>query len=233
MYILMVRLKVKKEKINEFIKESIKDAVGSVDIEPGCRRFDIIQDQTDPTLFAFCEVYDDEEAFKAHGTYDHFKIWFETTKPFYDSELEVSFCKPVYPVDNVLWDAKREEASDHEYFSNSSLHVIHSPQYVKQENIEEFTQSITLDSIGSTNQEPGCLRFDVYQNINDPSELYLYEVYSNAQAFEYHRETPHIKKWKDTVKDMYDESRKDHKNARVGKNIWPPDNWSWNSGQRK
>ena len=63
MYILMVRLKVKKENIDDFIKESIKDAVGSVDIEPGCRRFDIIQDQTDPTLFAFCEVYDDEEAF--------------------------------------------------------------------------------------------------------------------------------------------------------------------------
>ena len=48
----MVRLKVKKENIDDFIKESIKDAVGSVDIEPGCRRFDIIQDQTDPTLFA-------------------------------------------------------------------------------------------------------------------------------------------------------------------------------------
>ena len=90
MYILMVRLKVKKENIDDFIKESIKDAVGSVDIEPGCRRFDIIQDQTDPTLFAFCEVYDDEEAFKAHGTYDHFKTWFETTKPFYDLEIDMN-----------------------------------------------------------------------------------------------------------------------------------------------
>ena len=112
------------------------------------------------------------------------------------------------------------------------MHVIHSPQYVKQENVEEFIQSITLDSLGSTNQEPGCLRFDVYQNINDPSELYLYEVYSNSQAFEYHRETPHIKKWQETVKDMYDDSRKGQ-NVRRGKTIWPPDNGSWSSGQRK
>ena len=231
MYILMVRLKVKKENIDEFIKESIKDAVGSVDIEPGCRRFDIIQDETDPTLFAFCEVYDDEKAFEAHGTYDHFKIWFETTKPFYESEIEVSFCKPIYPNKNVIWDAARENYSEDDYFSNGSLMVIAAPQYVKQENVKEFIDSITLDSIGSTNEEPGCLRFDVYQNVNDPTELYLYEVYANADAFEYHRGTPHIKKWQSEVKDMYDESRKGQ-NGRRGKNIWPPDNWEWNSGQR-
>ena len=35
-----------------------------------------------------------------------------------------------------------------------------------------------------------------------------------------------IKKWQETVKDMYDESRKGQ-NGRRGKNIWPPDNWSW------
>ena len=77
MYILMVRLKVKEEKIQEFIEESIGDAAGSVKNEPGCRRFDIIQDSTDPTQFAFCEIYDNEDAFKAHTTYEHFKIWAE------------------------------------------------------------------------------------------------------------------------------------------------------------
>ena len=232
MYILMVRLKVKKDKINDFIKESIGDSQGSVINEPGCRRFDIIQDQNDPTLFLFCEIYDNEDSFKAHNSYEHFKIWAEKTKDYYDSEIEVSFCKPVYPVDKVNWDSIRNEASLDPYFSNSSLMVIAAPQYVKEENIEEFIKSITLDSIGSTNEEPGCLRFDVYQNINDPSELYLYEVYVNADAFEYHKDTPHIKKWKETVKDMYDESRKGS-GARVGKNVWPPDNWSWSSGQRK
>ena len=95
MYILMVRLKVKEEKIQEFIEESIGDAAGSVKNEPGCRRFDIIQDSSDPTQFAFCEIYDNEDAFKAHTTYEHFKIWAENTKDFYSAETEVSFCKPV------------------------------------------------------------------------------------------------------------------------------------------
>ena len=46
MYILMVRIKVKEDKIQEFIESSIGDAEGSVMNEPGCRRFDIIQDNS-------------------------------------------------------------------------------------------------------------------------------------------------------------------------------------------
>ena len=53
----MVRLKIKKDKVQQFIEASIGDAKGSVVNEPGCRRFDIIQDNTDPTNFAFCEIY--------------------------------------------------------------------------------------------------------------------------------------------------------------------------------
>ena len=81
MYILMVRLKVKQDHINDFIKASIADGTGSVLHEPGCRRFDIIQDETDPTLFAFNEVYNDEAAFEHHKTTSHFKQWDTAAKP--------------------------------------------------------------------------------------------------------------------------------------------------------
>ena len=126
MYILIVRLSVKEDKIEEFINESIGDAKGSVINEPGCRRFDIIQDASDPTKFAFCEVYDDEEAFKAHTTYEHFKVWAKKTEDVYSAETEVSFCKPLYPNKDVIWDSLRENYSDHEYFSNSSLTLLNS-----------------------------------------------------------------------------------------------------------
>ena len=72
MYILMVRLKVKHDHVNDFIKASIADGTGSVLHEPNCHRFDIIQDETDPTLFAFNEVYSDEAAFEHHKTTPHF-----------------------------------------------------------------------------------------------------------------------------------------------------------------
>ena len=65
MYILMVRLTVNEDRIDDFIAASIGDARGSVLNEPGCRRFDIIQAADDSTSFAFCEVYNDEDAFAA------------------------------------------------------------------------------------------------------------------------------------------------------------------------
>ena len=228
MYILMVRLKVKEDRIDDFISASIGDAKGSVMNEPGCRRFDIIQAANDPTSFAFCEVYNDEAAFDAHNETEHFKVWNAAVGDMLDGEVGVSFCKPVYPRGDGKWDSYRPHIVDDEYFA-SSLHIIHSPKYVQAEHVDAFIDSITADGIGSTHEEPGCLRFDVYQNVNDPTELYLYEVYANPDAFEYHKGTPHIKTWVDTVKDMYDTSRDG--GARVGRNVWPPDNWAWSSGK--
>ncbi|MGH8058303.1 MAG: putative quinol monooxygenase, partial [Candidatus Entotheonellia bacterium] len=80
MYILMVRLAVKQDHIDNFIKASIADASGSVLNEPGCRRFDIIQDETNPRLFGFNEVYNDEAAFEYHKTTPHFAQWDATVK---------------------------------------------------------------------------------------------------------------------------------------------------------
>lgn len=186
MYILMVRLQVKPDRVGDFIEASKGDGIGSVRDEPGCMRFDIIQDDNDPTLFAFCEVYNDEAAFQHHTTTPHFAKWRDASVDMFAAETEVSFCRPVYPRGDAKWDAQRPGAVDDAHFANGTLHVIHAPQYVQEDKVDEFIAAVTLDGIGSTHEEPGCLRFDVYQNINDPTELYLYEVYANRDAFDYH-----------------------------------------------
>ena len=95
------------------------------------------------------------------------------------------------------------------------------------------TLSTPCDAIGSVNEEQGCLRFDIYQNQEDRTALYLYEVYVNKAAFEYHRNTPHIKRWVEEVKDWYAPgfSLADNQDKVVGANVWPPDNWNWSSGK--
>ena len=192
MYILMVRLKVKEDRIDDFIAASIGDARGSVLNEPGCRRFDIIQAADDPTSFAFCEVYNDEDAFAAHTSYPHFKEWDAAVKGMFDGDPEVSFCKPVFPRGDANWDSHRTNIVEDPYFA-SSLHVILAPKFVLEDKVDAFIDAVSLDGVGSTHEEPGCLRFDVYQNVKDPTEIYLYEVYANPDAFEYHKGTPHIK----------------------------------------
>ena len=41
---------------------------------------------------------------------------------------------------------------------------------------EEFMASMMGDARGSNNDEPGCLRFDVLQDNEDPNQIHLYEV---------------------------------------------------------
>jgi len=230
MEILMVRLKVFPERLDDFIKEMIEDARGSVLNEPGCRRFDIIQDLEDPTSLALCEVYNDGLAIEDHQTRPHFTKWRDTTRDWMAEEGAVSRCCPVFPVGDANWDSAPRYGRGsgfNESFWTGGLHVIHAPLPVKPERVDDFIEAVRLDALGSVRNEPGCLRFDVYQNLDRPSELYLYEVYVNQAAFEYHTKTPHIAKWRETVEEWYAGERT---GSRRGRNIWPPDNWGWSSG---
>ena len=79
MLVLHVTLQVQPEHAAEFMEVARYDAVHSVQDEPGCLRFDVIQDNDDPNRFYFYEIYRDEAAFEAHRQTAHFKHYFEKT----------------------------------------------------------------------------------------------------------------------------------------------------------
>ena len=47
---------------------------------------------------------------------------------------------------------------------------------IKPENLKEYLEAIRHDAEHSENDEPGCLRFDVLQDKDDPHRFYYYEV---------------------------------------------------------
>ena len=67
----------------------------------------------------------------------------------------------------------------------------------------EFIEATMGDAVGSNNDEPGCLRFDVLQDNEDPNKLHLYEVYQDEAAVEAHRNAPHFVKWREECKDWF------------------------------
>ena len=60
---------------DKFLAAAEDDSTCSVRDEPGCLRFDVLQDNADPDHFFFYEVYRDEAAFQAHGQAPHFARW--------------------------------------------------------------------------------------------------------------------------------------------------------------
>ncbi len=67
MFVLMVTVKVKPEKRQQFLEVIEDDSICSVRDEPGCVRFDVLQDNADPNTYYFYEVYQDEAAVAAHA----------------------------------------------------------------------------------------------------------------------------------------------------------------------
>ena len=57
-----------------FLAASLENARNSVQ-EPGVARFDVVQDQEDPTRFCLVEVYRTAEAPAAHKETSHYAAW--------------------------------------------------------------------------------------------------------------------------------------------------------------
>jgi len=75
---------------------------------------------------------------------------------------------------------------------------------IKPEHRDAFIEATMGNAIGSNNDEPGCLRFEVLQDSQDPNKVYLYEVYKDREAWEVaHRQAPHHLKWRSTVQDWF------------------------------
>lgn len=72
MYVIIAPIQVKEGSMPEFTQAIIDDAKGSVNDEPGCLRFDVIQDAGDANRVWLYEVYKDEAAFQAHTEAPHF-----------------------------------------------------------------------------------------------------------------------------------------------------------------
>ena len=69
---------------------------------------------------------------------------------------------------------------------------------VKPEHRDEFIAA-SLANARATVQEPGNLRFDVNQQLDDPNRFVLYEVYRDEAGMNAHKETAHYAAWRDAV----------------------------------
>lgn len=77
MLIVQVFVHVKPEYVEAFKAASIENARNSVQ-EPGIARFDVIQQQDDPTRFVLVEVYRTPEAPASHKETAHYAKWRDT-----------------------------------------------------------------------------------------------------------------------------------------------------------
>jgi autoinducer 2-degrading protein len=96
-----VHVHVKPEYVEAFRKASIENARHSVQ-EPGIARFDVLQQNDDPTRFLLNEVYRNAEAPSQHKETAHYKLWRDTVAPMMaEPRTSVKFVH-LFP-DDKIW----------------------------------------------------------------------------------------------------------------------------------
>ena len=77
MFIVHVFVHVKADRIEDFKQATLENARNSVN-EPGIARFDVVQQQDDPTRFILVEVYRTPQDPAKHKETEHYKTWRDT-----------------------------------------------------------------------------------------------------------------------------------------------------------
>ena len=97
-----IKVRVKPEQRQRFLDAIEVDALGSERDEPGCARFNVLQDVEDENVYYFYEVYADEDAVTAHRAASHYAVW-RAVSDTLDGPVERIECRAVFPADPAYW----------------------------------------------------------------------------------------------------------------------------------
>ena len=61
---------------------------------------------------------------------------------------------------------------------------------------DSFLSAARANAEAAVSQEPGCLRFDICESMNNPGHFTFYELYRDQAASEVHRQTAHACSWR-------------------------------------
>ena len=102
MLAIWVKVRVKPEARERFLAAIEADALGSERDEPGCMRFNVLQDAQEENVYYFYEVYRDEAALEAHRATPHFALWRAAVDTL-DGAPEATRCRTVFPAAEAYW----------------------------------------------------------------------------------------------------------------------------------
>lgn len=76
--------------------------------------------------------------------------------------------------------------------ASRAVHIVLVQVQIRPELEGEFAAALLHNARESVRHDPGCLRFDVSQDKDDPTRWVLYEVYDSPDAHAAHRQSPHF-----------------------------------------
>lgn len=217
MRIITVQATLRQDHLERFVTASVANARASVATEAGCRRFDVFRNDADPARVGFNEIYDDDDAVDAHGGSAHFETWLSATDGMLDQTVWAT-CRSLESTGTAARDGTGERSENPS--STGGIMVYQARISVRPEDADGFIGSVTEQARAAAAQEQGLVRFDISQNVELPTEIWLYKVHADAAAARDHAAAPYTAAHLNRFGECYSGGAP---GPISGPNIWPPD----------
>jgi len=76
MYTVILFTKIRPQHIDDYIV-NMRVCAEATNKEPGCIRYEVMQDADDPTMMCLFQVFKDEAAYQVHQDAEHHRVWIE------------------------------------------------------------------------------------------------------------------------------------------------------------
>ncbi|WP_165064924.1 putative quinol monooxygenase [Paludisphaera rhizosphaerae] len=100
MFVVIANIQVKPECVEAFRAACVENSRGSLQ-EPGCLRFDVLQQNDDPTKFSLYEIYRTPEGFAAHKETTHYAAWAEKAAAMQSGQRSSAKFELIHPIDDA------------------------------------------------------------------------------------------------------------------------------------
>ena len=88
MYVVFSINNVRSEHLDDFVKY-VRIHAHKSNSEPGCVRYEVLEDTSDPQTICLYEVFADEAAFSEHLTSPHYAEWMQMSREWRHGEQRV------------------------------------------------------------------------------------------------------------------------------------------------
>ncbi|WP_440993532.1 putative quinol monooxygenase [Cysteiniphilum litorale] len=92
--VCIAEIKAKKDKTNELLKVLYELKIKSP-LEKGCVRYELHQDDEDPTIFTFVDRFANQAAFEYHCDQEYTKLYFDDVIPSLAESIKISTHKEI------------------------------------------------------------------------------------------------------------------------------------------
>lgn len=192
-----------KEGTDDFVDKTSPNVVGQRK-ESASVCCELLQSIEDKKKFVLFEVFTSSAGLTDHREQPHYKEW----KPWIQENLgDNGRDRRQYKAHGVKGGVEAFHRDD--LATGLDITLVHIA--CKPGTEDAFIKETLKNKAGVEANEPDAVRFDILQQVEDPTKFILFEAFKDADAVKYHKTLEHFLTWRTNVQDYMAENRRGEK----------------------